>query len=176
LQQKATALEAEMAHRRHVEKALSNRDRALADFFDDTNSLSDTVADTAVPAEGGPKRRILIVDDNRDACTTLSMLLRLRGHDVRTAYDGFQALAVTADFEPEVILMDVGMPKLDGYEATRRIRQLPAGKDAYIVALTGWSRSSDLQRSSDAGCSAHLVKPVDFAALERLLAEAVTAS
>jgi CheY-like chemotaxis protein len=176
LQQKAQSLEAEIAHRRHVERALSNREHQLADFFEKgADALPKTVGGGTRPTTRS-KQRILVVDDNRDACNTLGMLLRLQGHDVRTAHDGLQAVEVVEDFEPRIILMDVGMPKLDGYEATRRIRQLPSGKDAFIVALTGWTRTSDRELSADAGCSAHLVKPVDFAALERLLASEFSAS
>ena len=133
------------------------------------NRRSAPAADEATPSKL-PKQRILVVDDNRDACYTMSMLLRLQGHDVRTAHNGLEAVEIVAEFEPKIILMDVGMPKLNGYEATRRIRQMPAGKDAFIVALTGWGQTSDKQQSAEAGCSAHLVKPVDFATLERLLA------
>ena len=121
-----------------------------------------------------PRYRVLVVDDNKDAGDTLGMLLRTKGHDVRTARDGMEAVDAASDFLPEVILMDVGMPKLNGYEATRRIRQLPAGKEIFIVALTGWGQPGDVQRSAEAGCSAHLVKPVDFGALERLLASRKT--
>ena len=122
------------------------------------------------------KRRILVVDDNKDSGDTLGILLRTKGHDVRMARDGLQAVEVAGEFLPEIILMDVGMPKMNGYDATRRIRQMPWAGDSFIVALTGWGQAEDVQRSLDAGCSAHLVKPVDFAALERLLASWETAS
>ena len=119
-------------------------------------------------------RRILVVDDNEDSGETLSILLRVKGHDVCTARDGLEAIDKAAEFRPEIILMDVGMPKLNGHEATRRIRATPHGRDIFIVALTGWGQPSDVARSLEAGCSAHLVKPVDFAALDRLLATATT--
>jgi CheY-like chemotaxis protein len=121
------------------------------------------------------KRRVLVVDDNFDSGDTLAMLLRIKGHDVSTARDGFEAIRLASEFNPEVILMDVGMPKLNGYDATRQIRELPQGRNIYIVALTGWGQASDIASSFEAGCSAHLVKPVDFAALDELLA-AVPAS
>jgi PAS domain S-box-containing protein len=117
-----------------------------------------------------PKRRILVVDDNKDSGDTLSLLLRLKGHDVRTGRNGFEAVDLAAEFSPHVILMDVGMPKMNGYDATRRIREMAGGRDMLIIALTGWGQSEDVQRSADAGCSVHLVKPVDFTALEKLLA------
>jgi PAS domain S-box-containing protein len=121
---------------------------------------------------GIAQRRILVVDDNRDSVFTLSTLLRVKGNELRSAYDGLEAVEVAAEFRPEIILMDVGMPKLNGYEATRRIRQTPWGKDVFIVALSGWGQAEDLQKSADAGCSAHLTKPVDFDVLEQLLAGA----
>jgi PAS domain S-box-containing protein len=136
------------------------------------------IADAVRPKQEIPKAaqdrpianyRILVVDDNRDSRYTLCMLLRVKGHDVREARDGLEAIAVAEEFRPEVILMDVGMPKLNGYEATRRLREADFGKDAMIVALTGWGQTSDVAQSIEAGCSAHLVKPVDFVELDRLL-------
>jgi CheY-like chemotaxis protein len=118
------------------------------------------------------KRRILVVDDNKDSGDTLCILLRYKGHEVWTARDGLEAVLKAGELQPEIILMDVGMPKLNGYEATRRIRETPSGKDIFIVALTGWGQPSDVVKSREAGCSAHLVKPVDFAALDELLATA----
>ncbi len=115
------------------------------------------------------KRRILVVDDNRDSADTLTALLRIKGNDVRIARDGLDAVEIAAEFVPEIILMDVGMPKLNGYEATRHIRQMPWGKDVFIVALSGWGQTGDVRQSAEAGCSAHVVKPADFAALEQLL-------
>jgi PAS domain S-box-containing protein len=120
----------------------------------------------------GPKRRILVVDDNCDAGNSLARLLRMKGHDVHVARDGLEAIAAATADRPEIILMDVGMPKLNGYDATRRIRQLPGGQEIFIIALTGWGQEHDMNRSAEAGCSAHLVKPVDFAELDGLLASA----
>jgi CheY-like chemotaxis protein/two-component sensor histidine kinase len=116
------------------------------------------------------KRRILVVDDNKDSGDTLALLLKLKGHEVYTARDGFEAIDMANEFRPEVILMDVGMPKLNGYDATRRIRETEHGRNALIVALTGWGQPSDVARSLESGCSAHLVKPVDHTALDHLLA------
>jgi CheY-like chemotaxis protein/two-component sensor histidine kinase len=116
------------------------------------------------------KRRVLVVDDNKDSGDTLCILLRARGDEVRTARDGLEAIDVAGEFQPEIILMDVAMPRMNGYDATRQIRQLPCGKDVFIVALTGWGQIDDVRQSTEAGCSAHLVKPIDFTALERLLA------
>jgi CheY-like chemotaxis protein len=122
------------------------------------------------------KHRILVVDDNPDSGDSLTMLLRVKGHDVRTARDGLQAIEMTPDFMPSVILMDIGMPKLNGFDTTRHIRALPSGKDVMIIALTGWSRPDDLRKSTEAGCTAHLVKPINFVELERLLANYSTAT
>jgi PAS domain S-box-containing protein len=123
------------------------------------------------PRAGGPRRRILIVDDNRDGATSMAMMLRLLGDEVRLAHDGAQAVEVAAAFRPQVILMDVGMPRLNGYEATRRIRAEPWGRTATIIALTGWGQEGDKARSQEAGCDGHLVKPVNLQDLENLLAE-----
>jgi PAS domain S-box-containing protein len=116
------------------------------------------------------RRRVLVVDDNHDSGDTLSMFLRIKGHDVRTARNGLEAIEAVPEFLPEIVLMDVGMPKMNGYDATRQIRQLPCGRNIVIVAVTGWGQEDDKQRATEAGCTAHLTKPVDFAALERLLA------
>jgi CheY-like chemotaxis protein len=110
-------------------------------------------------------RRVLIVDDNRDAADSLSMLLRLRGDEVRTAYDGQQAIDVANEFQPDAIVLDIGLPKLDGYEAARRIRQQPWASDAVLIALTGWGQDKDRRLAVEAGFDHHMVKPVDPSAL-----------
>jgi len=125
-------------------------------------------AASAKPA--GTKRRVLVVDDNRDGAESLAMMLRLLGNEVETARDGVEAIERAEAFRPEVILMDVGMPRLNGLDATRRIRQEAWGRDVVIVALTGWGQDADRERSREAGCDGHLVKPVDLAELERVLA------
>lgn len=116
-----------------------------------------------------PRRRILVVDDNQDSAVSLSRMLTLSGNEVRTAYDGKQAIDSARNFQPDVILMDVGMPRLNGYEATRQIREEPWGRSAIIIALTGWGQFSDRVLSEEAGCDGHLVKPVDLAELEKLI-------
>jgi CheY-like chemotaxis protein len=173
LQQKAQSLEAEIGHRSHVEKALCSCERELADLFENAVESSHNVG----IAEKGkgitiPAFRILVVDDNHDSSHTLSLLLKLKGHQVRTAGDGLEAISIAEEFLPDIILMDINMPNLNGYDATRRLRETPFGKDIMIVALTGWGQGSDAARSIEAGCSAHLAKPVDFAELERLIATA----
>ncbi len=114
--------------------------------------------------------RILVADDNVDSATSLAMMLELMGHEVRTAHDGLEAVAGAAAFRPEVILLDIGMPRLNGYDACRRIREQPWGKNVVIVALTGWGQDEDKRRSQEAGFDNHLVKPVEPAALDKLLA------
>ena len=98
------------------------------------------------------------------------MLLRLMGNEVRTAHDGLEAVEVAETFRPDVVLLDIGLPELNGYEVARRIREQPWGRDVVLVALTGWGQEEDRRRSQEAGFDHHLVKPVDLAALEKLLA------
>ncbi len=114
-------------------------------------------------------RRILVVDDSRDGAESLGMMLELAGHDVSLAFDGIEAIEKAEQFRPEVILMDVGMPRLNGLDATRRIRQEAWGQSATIIALTGWGQECDREQSREAGCNGHLVKPVAFDELNRLL-------
>lgn len=116
-------------------------------------------------------RRVLVVDDNRDAATSLVMLLKLMGHEAHGVYDGVEALAAAEELRPEVILCDLGLPKLNGYEVARRVRDEEWGKGIRLVALTGWGQAEDRKRSNDAGFNGHLVKPVAQGALTRLLAE-----
>lgn len=127
-------------------------------------------------AVAASRRRILVVDDNADAAASLAMMLRMMGHETQTAHDGLAAVEAAADFRPEVILLDIGMPRMNGYDACRRMRELPCGREIYIVALTGWGQDEDKRRSQEAGFNAHLVKPIDPTALERLLAEPVDCS
>jgi PAS domain S-box-containing protein len=128
------------------------------------------------PAGGGaagesrPRRRILVADDNRDAADSLAMMLQLQGHGVHTSHDGQEAVVAAEEFRPDLILMDIGMPRLNGYEACRRIRGRPWGKDLVIVALTGWGQEEDRRRATEAGFDEHLTKPVAPATLEKLLA------
>ena len=106
------------------------------------------------------RRRVLVADDNLDAAEALATLLEALGHEVRVAHDGAQALATGRDFEPEVVLLDLGMPVMDGLEVARRMRQQPWGAAARVVAVTGWGQQQDRARTAEAGFDAHLVKPV----------------
>ncbi len=114
--------------------------------------------------------RILVVDDNRDSADSLARLLTITGHEAHTAYDGLEAVTAAAKLEPDIVLMDIGLPGLNGYEAGRRIRQQPWASRLFLVALTGWGQERDRVRSTEAGFDAHLVKPLELEALERLLA------
>ncbi len=114
--------------------------------------------------------RILIVDDNRDGADSLSEMLNIMGNDTRTAYDGEEAVAAAVDFRPDVILLDIGLPRLNGYDACRRIREQPGGTKMVLVAQTGWGADEDRHRTTAAGFDHHMVKPVDPFALMKLLA------
>jgi signal transduction histidine kinase/CheY-like chemotaxis protein len=116
-----------------------------------------------------PSLRMLIVDDNRDAADSLAMLLRTIGNEIRTAYDGLEALQVASEFRPEVVLLDIGLPKIDGHEVAQRLRRESWGRRVCLIAVTGWSDESDRARSRTAGFDHHLVKPLDTAHLARLL-------
>jgi signal transduction histidine kinase len=111
------------------------------------------------------RRNILIADDNQDALESLALMLRLEGHEVHCASDGEEALALAGLRKPEIVVLDVGMPKLDGCEVARRIRAESWGRDAVLVALTGWGQEADRRRSREAGFDMHLVKPVDPATI-----------
>jgi CheY-like chemotaxis protein len=123
-----------------------------------------------VEAAPGPRRRVLDVDDNRDSAESMAMMLKLLGSDVRTAHDGLAAVERAAAFQPDLILLDIGMPGLNGYDACREIRRQPWSNGVVIVALTGWGQEEDKRRSREAGFDQHLVKPVEPTALDRLLA------
>ena len=125
----------------------------------------------AVPAaaEGGP-RRVLVVEDNPDGLETLVALLEMLGHEVAGAADGRHAVQLAAEFRPQVVLLDLGLPVMDGFEVARTLRQDPRFEDVFIAALTGWGADGDRRRTADAGFDAHLTKPVDLPALEAVLA------
>ena len=117
------------------------------------------------------RRRILVVDDNVDSAESMAMMLELSGHDVALAHDGEEAIERAKEFQPDVAFLDLGMPKLNGYEAARSIREQPWGRHMLLVALTGWGQEDDKRRTREAGFDAHIVKPIDFAALEKLLSK-----
>lgn len=114
--------------------------------------------------------RVIEVDDDIDVADSHAMLLRCLGADVRVAYDGEAALALLPQFQPDLVIMDVGMPGMDGCETARRMRKLPEGKNLVLVALTAWDHDAVRQRTTDAGFDHHFVKPIEIDALEKLLA------
>jgi CheY-like chemotaxis protein len=116
-------------------------------------------------------RRILVVDDNVDSAVSLARLLDMTGNETATAHDGVQAVDAADKFRPEAILLDIGLPKLNGYDACRRIRGADWGKNMLIIALTGWGQEDDRTKSKEAGFDAHIVKPVDYDELMRLFSE-----
>ena len=117
---------------------------------------------------GASVRRVLVVDDNEDAADSLAMLLTVRGDEVRIAYDGAQAVEAEHDFNPEVVLLDIGLPKLSGYDVARSIRST-RGEGVLIIAITGWGQEDDRRRAREAGFDHHFTKPVDFDVLLELI-------
>ena len=115
------------------------------------------------------RRRVLVVDDNEDAAESLAALLRIFGHEVSVALDGEQALALATEKRPDVVLLDLGMPRMDGHEVARRMRAEPWGTAMRIIALSGFGDGADRARSREAGCDDHLVKPVSPTDLEHAL-------
>jgi CheY-like chemotaxis protein/anti-sigma regulatory factor (Ser/Thr protein kinase) len=118
----------------------------------------------------GPSLRVLVVDDNVDAAQTLGLLLKATGHDARMAFDGVNAVKVALEFLPNIVLLDIGLPGLDGYEVAKRLRQDSSLDGVVLVALTGYGQATDKLRSQDAGFNHHLVKPTDFMKIKEILA------
>jgi two-component system, OmpR family, response regulator len=114
-------------------------------------------------------QRVLLVDDNSDATEPLSLLLQARGHETRVATDGVQAISLADEFRPQCVLLDLGLPRMDGYEVARRLRERPYGADVVIVALTGWTGREVRTRAAAAGFDYHLVKPVNWEELEKIV-------
>jgi CheY-like chemotaxis protein len=123
---------------------------------------------------GGAGRRILVVDDNRDSAKTLGLLLKLMGHETHLAHDGAEAIAEAERVRPELILLDIGLPKMTGHDVCRAIRQQPWGEEMVIIAVTGWGQDDDRRRSQEAGFNGHLVKPVAPEVLKQLMADVVS--
>lgn len=121
---------------------------------------------TASPENG---RRILVVDDNESSAMTLSWAMEMYGYEVRTCYDGVSAVEVAEDFQPEIVLLDIGMPVMDGYEICRKIRNNPVLCSTRIVAQTGWGDAETRRMAREAGFDEHLTKPVDLWALKDML-------
>jgi CheY-like chemotaxis protein len=120
--------------------------------------------------------RVLIVDDCKDTVDSLSILLGIWGHEVRVAYDGATALTTAGSFQPEVVLLDILLPRLNGYQVARQLRQLPEMSGAMLVAVSGYAENDDFAKSQEAGFDRQLVKPVELDELQRLLAQRATSS
>jgi CheY-like chemotaxis protein len=125
--------------------------------------------DLAQAASPDSRQRVLVVDDNHDAAESLAMLLELDNCSVQVAFDGLTALEVLENFNPDIALLDIGMPGMDGYELARRIRATRIGGDLVLVALTGWGQADDKKRAAETGFDEHLTKPVDPDLLTRVL-------
>jgi len=121
-------------------------------------------------AAQGERRRVMVVDDSVDGAESMSILLEMLGHEVRVMYDGAAAIAAAGDFKPEVVLLDIGLPGIDGYQVARALRAEPATAGALLIALTGYGQESDRQRTRDAGFDHHLVKPASLDDIERVIA------
>ena len=132
--------------------------------------LPESAAQVEPPA-AATARRIVVVDDNRDSADSLAMLLETMGHETHTAYDGMAALEAAERIKPELLLLDIGLPKLNGYDVCRRLREQPWGRQIIVVALTGWGQDEDRRKSRDAGFDHHVIKPVAYASLVELVAD-----
>jgi signal transduction histidine kinase len=134
-------------------------------------SGSSSAPDSSPPT---PARKVLVVDDNRDAANSIATLLRLEGHEVYTAHDGPAALQIAGAVSPQVVVLDIGLPELDGYEVARRLRGMAAGPETLLIALTGYGQDTDRERSRQAGFNHHLIKPVEPQTLLALLGSFVS--
>jgi CheY-like chemotaxis protein len=133
-------------------------------------AMADAQRPAVTPRSPAQRFKILVVDDNHDSALSMAMMLSIMGHDTRTAHDGESAVTTAETFLPDVVLLDIGLPKLNGYEVAQRIRENTWGESMYLIAVTGWGQDEDRQRSSEVGLNQHMVKPVEPAALEKLLA------
>src|SRR4030095_16759465 len=130
---------------------------------------AETTSGPSAGAKVSPARRVLVVDDNSDNAESLAMLFQISGNTTYIAHDGIEAIEAIDQHRPEVVLLDIGLPKLDGHEVCRRIREQPWGKDIVVIALTGWGQEDDRRKSEEAGFNGHMVKPVDYDKLLELL-------
>lgn len=136
------------------------------------NQMADVNRATAPSVNTTPPHfRILVVDDNQDSALSMAMMLSIMGHETRTAHDGESAVSSAESFLPDVVLLDIGLPKLNGYEVAQRIRENVWGQSMFLIAVTGWGQDEDRARSSEVGLNVHMVKPVEPSALERLLSD-----
>jgi len=140
-------------------------------ILSETPEAPPPLSDAADDLKPAVAHRVLVVDDNPDVVESLALFLQVTGHEVETAHDGLEAVESAERYRPDLVLLDLGMPRLDGYAACRSIRGYPWGRDMVIVALTGWGQDDDRRKTEEAGFDGHLVKPVDPGTLQRLLAD-----
>ena len=134
------------------------------------NQMADTNAADATPVKPTPKRfRILVVDDNHDSALSQAMMLSIMGHETRTAHDGESAVRTAESFLPDVVLLDIGLPLLNGYEVAQKIRKIAELNHVKLVALTGYGAATDVSAAKNAGFDAHLIKPAELAHIQELL-------
>ncbi|MEA2600669.1 MAG: hypothetical protein QOF89_1661 [Acidobacteriota bacterium] len=138
-------------------------------LFAGSPSPAGTPVQDVESSSGTRSRRVLVVDDNQDAAESLALLLQIWGHEVRTAYDGPSTLALVAEYRPDIVLLDIGLPGMSGYEVAKRLRELPGAERAVLAAVTGYGQPSDRERAREAGFDHHLVKPVEPAYLQEIL-------
>jgi DNA-binding response OmpR family regulator len=129
-----------------------------------------TNQDARTPARGGPGLRVLVVEDDEGAATSAAMLLSILGHDAQIASDGAAALGAVSAYNPDVVLLDIGLPDLDGFEVAKRLRNRVTSRRPFLIAMTGRAGGEDRQRATEAGIDLYLVKPVDSGPLEQVLA------
>ena len=138
-----------------------------------TVAAAEALVPSDAPAKSSVHRaancRVLLVDDNRDVARAMARWIRLLGHDIRVAFDGPEAVLIASEFNPDLVLMDIGLPKLNGYDVAREMRSKPWGRTMTLVAVTGWGRDADRRQSQEAGFDQHLTKPVEPGVLEALL-------
>jgi CheY-like chemotaxis protein len=127
-------------------------------------------APVTVPQGAGPALRLLLVDDSVDAATAMSLLLESDGYDVRIAHEAVHALEIAAQFEPEIVLLDLGLPGMDGFQLAQEMRKRAATANALLIAVTGYGQAADRQRTHEAGFDHHLVKPVSSDEIQRVIA------
>lgn len=132
--------------------------------------MQDHINDTSLEASSGSAggKRILVVDDNVDGATTIAEILQILGHTVSVVHDGLSAVRQAEEQRPDIVLLDIGLPDIDGYEAARRMRAQPDGASLVLIALTGWGQEEDREKTVQAGFNQHWVKPVDFEKLAEL--------
>jgi CheY-like chemotaxis protein len=131
---------------------------------------SDVPQDDTPPGVASVQRRILVVDDNVDVTETMTMLLEVVGHHTAFAHNGAEAIARAADYLPDVVILDIGLPDQNGYEVARQLRLTPAGHHMFLIAATGWGQDADRERARLAGFDLHMTKPIDFTRLQEVIA------